>query len=258
MNNKINNHKTAVSTNNVKFLEVGGNRDEALENIYSRLFNTSYVNYEKYMYKYFIHSLGRNNQNIQVVFDVKIATTIKVVLGRIRDIYSNIPNLEKISDDHYIIGNINDLGIWKRYIGEDTLNYLILNIRLDDNSCYLQVLSEDELEVVLNPINQIDLNLFDDCENNQYIDSDIFEDILDEYIRLSNNSNIAVYLGDERPKKVLIFGEDSNYNGKEVEAGDLLVFSDYTDTGYVVSQKENRKIHKRILENIFGFEIEEI
>lgn len=257
MNNKINNNKTAVSTNSVKFLEVGGNKDEILENVYSALYNTSYVNYKKYMNTYFVHSLGRNNQNIKVIFDVGIPTTIKVVLGRIRDVYSNIPGLKKISKDHYSIYN-EELDKWQEYIGEETSNYLILNIRLDNNNCYLQVLSEDELEVVLNPINQIDLNLFDDCENNQCIDSDIFEDILDEYIRLSNNPNIAVYLGDERPKKVLVFGKDSNYNGKEVEIGDLLVFSDYTDTGYVVSQKENRKIHKRILESIFGFEIEEI
>ena len=257
MNNKINNNKTDVSKN-IKFLEVGGNINEALENIYYRLYKTSYVNRRKYIQQYYSNYNENNNHDMQVIFDVEIETTIKVVLGRIRDIYSNIPDLEKISDDHYIIGNINDLGIWKRYVGEDTSNYLILNIRLDDNSCYLQVLSEDELEVVLNPINQIDLNLFDDGKNNQYINSDILENILDEYIRLSNNPNISVYLGDKKPKKVLAFGKDSNYNGKEVGKGDLLVFSDYTDNGYVVSQKENRKIHKRILESIFGFEIEEM
>ena len=145
MNNKINDHKTAVSTNSVKFLEVGGNKDEILENVYSALYNTSYVNYKKYMNTYFVHSLGRNNQNIKVIFNV--------------------------------------------------------------------------------------------------------DDLPDE---------IMVYLGGKKPKKVLIFNSDRNYNGKEVEIGDLLVFSDYTDTGYVVSQKENRKIHKRILESIFGFEIEEI
>ena len=258
MNNKINqNNKTDVSRN-IKFLEVGGNINEALENIYYRLYKTSYVNRRKYIQPYYSNYSENNNHNMQVIFDVEIETTIKVVLGRIRDIYSNIPDLEKISDDHYIIGNINDLGIWKRYVGEDTSNYLILNIRLDDNSCYLQVLSKDELTKVLNPINQIDLNLFDDGKNNQYINSDILENILDEYIRLSINPNFAVYLGDKKPKKVLVFGKDSNYNGKEVEKGDLLVFSDYTDTGYVVSQRENHKIHKRILESIFGFEIEEI
>ena len=252
MNKEINNNKTAISRENIEFLEVGGTNEEAMRNIYSRLYNISYVNNDYNPYK--INFRRMTIHDVEIIFDVEVETTMKVFLGKIRDIYSKMPGLEKISDDYYIIYN-EELGRWQEYIGEDTLDYLILNIRFD-NKCYLQVLSEDELKKELNPNNQIDLDLLGFPRSRRYINHDILEDIKDEYIRLSNNPNITLYLGNAEPKKVLIFVRDMNYNGKEVEIGDLLVFSDYNDTGYVVSQYENREIHKRIIKRIFGHKIE--